>query len=103
MVSVSLLALIMTLVFQVISATSDVWQKTSKKVSSFQESRAAFESLTRKASQAVLNPYWDYDPPLSTPGSVPSRYLRQSELHFISGQGNVPGGVLEGVSREGSR
>lgn len=67
----------------------------------FQAARAAFESMTRNLGQATLQSYQGYadsagnpipliNPSYQLPGGVsrnrvPTQYLRQSELHFLSG------------------
>jgi uncharacterized protein (TIGR02599 family) len=102
LIASTILSLITALTLQMVSGTTEIWQRTRSRIDTFQESRAAFESMTRKVSQAALNQHWDYvdaagkprDPALS--GFVPKQYVRQSDLHFISGQANellqdVPG------------
>jgi uncharacterized protein (TIGR02599 family) len=87
----AILSLIMVLTLQITSNTNTIWQRARSRIDTFQESRAAFEAMTRNLSQAMLNPYWDYvdaagkprDPALAS--FVPSQYVRQSELHFVSG------------------
>lgn len=91
LVASGILLLIMVLTLDITSKTNSIWQRTRSRIDTFQESRAAFESMTRKLSQAMLNPYWDYvdaagklrDPTLTT--FAPSQYVRESELHFLSG------------------
>jgi uncharacterized protein (TIGR02599 family) len=38
--------------------------------------------MTRHLAEATLNTYWDYDDP-----TKPTKYIRQSELRFLSGRG----------------
>ena len=91
LVASTILLLIMVLTLEITSKTNSIWRRTRSRIDTFQESRAAFEAMTRNLSQAMLNPYWDYvdsagkprDPALTS--FVPSQYVRQSELHFISG------------------
>lgn len=91
LVASGILSLIMVLTLQITSNTNSIWQRARSRIDTFQESRAAFESMTRNLSQAMLNPYWDYvdaegkprDPGLTT--FIPKDYVRQSELHFVSG------------------
>jgi len=80
---VELLAAMSTLVLLLLftlSITSHVSRITASNGPSFQEARTAFETITRMLSQALLNPYWDYDNP-----ATPNRYIRASELHFVAG------------------
>lgn len=87
MAAMSVLALVLIVTFSVINQTSHLWKKTSGKIAAFQEARAGFEALTRKLSQATLNTYWDYDPPISA--GTPTKYVRQSDLQFICGRSSV--------------
>src|SRR5437867_2293961 len=73
MVSMAILVLLLLVLVSITDATRKTWSYTSSKIEQFQDAREAFESITRKLSQATLNTYWDYDNPLT-----PTRYLRQS-------------------------
>jgi len=96
LISVSILALLMVFVFQIVDQTAGIWRRTSGKIASFQAARASFEAVTRKLSQATLNTYWDYDPPIST--GTPKRYVRQSQLHFLCGPAKP---LLENITIDG--
>jgi uncharacterized protein (TIGR02599 family) len=101
MVGLVVLIFVMSLLFQVMSSTTDIWKKTTSKVGTFQAARAAFESMTRNLSQATLQTYFGYadasgaSVPLFNPSyrlpsgmardQIASQYLRSSELHFLSG------------------
>lgn len=93
MVSIAILSLIMGLLVQITGQTSNIWRQTSSRAEQFRESRTAFEAMTRRISQATLNTYWDYDlvKDVGSAGStgaaeyMPTGYIRQSELRFISG------------------
>jgi len=80
LVSMAILTLLVLMLASMIDATRRTWSYTSSKVEQFRDAREAFESITRKLSQATLNTYWDYDNP-----AAPTKYQRQSELRFISG------------------
>jgi uncharacterized protein (TIGR02599 family) len=81
LVSLAILALLLTVMVSVTEATRRTWSYTSGQIEEFRDAREAFESITQRLSQATLNTYWDYDNPTS-----PTKYQRQSELRFISGQ-----------------
>ena len=93
LVSMVLLIIIVGLVAQMTSQTSQIWRNSMSRIQTFQEARGAFESMTRNLSQATLNTYYDYYDG-NTPRSlfaplsnfIPTSYDRVSELHFISGQ-----------------
>ena len=99
MVSTALIALLMLLLLGTVDQTQNIWKRTTAKVTQFQASRAAFEAMNRRLSQATLNTY--YRPVDTTSGNSKAEYLfrRQSELHFISGHladattssGRIPG------------
>ncbi len=92
LVSMVLLTLLMLVAMNIVNHTRGVWQRTTGKISAFRESRAAFESLTRSLAQATLNTYFDYVNSAGRSraevgsGFVPDKYVRQSELHFVTGQ-----------------
>jgi len=79
-VCLAILLLIMVIVASMVSQTSTLWKHTVGRVEQFREARDGFEAITRRLSQATLNTYWDYDNP-----NQPTKYIRQSELRFISG------------------
>jgi uncharacterized protein (TIGR02599 family) len=85
MVSMGILTLLLLVLVSITSATQRTWTYTTNEVEQFHDAREAFESVTRKLSQATLNTYWDYVYASGTAGS-PTGYMRQSELRFISGQ-----------------
>lgn len=80
MVSVAIIAVLMLIMVQITNQTSATWRYTATKAEQFREARTAFDTMTRRISQATLNTYWDYDNPLT-----PTQYIRQSELRFACG------------------
>ena len=80
MVSTALIALIALLLVTMTNSTASTWRYTTGRIEQFRGADAAFESMTRRLSQATLNTYWDYDSP-----TKPTKYLRQSDLRFITG------------------
>ncbi len=91
LVSVAVLALLMALLVSITDATRRSWSDATAKTQHFREAREAFETITRRLSQATLNTYWDYSYPLNDPTQAPTKYVRQSDLRFISGRGNTLG------------
>ena len=81
LVSMAVLMLLAVLSQQILGSTATAWKSHKARLGAFEGARAAFDSLTSRLSQATLNTYWDYDNP-----AQPQRYLRQSELHFITGK-----------------
>lgn len=92
LVAVSILAMLLLLTTSILNHTGNVWRSTTALTSAFREGRSAFESITRRLSQATLNPYFDFvdatgqNSAAAGPNFVPQRFERQSELHFVSGQ-----------------
>ncbi|PTY03571.1 hypothetical protein DB346_06795 [Verrucomicrobia bacterium LW23] len=98
LVSMGILAILMAVTLSMVNMTTKLVRNTSGKISAFKESRAAFDSLTRRVSQSTLNTYYDY---VDSSGKsrkevedsggvfVPDKYVRQSELHFVTGQANT--------------
>jgi len=93
LVATVILVLILTMTIQITNYTGNLWQRTRGRIDAFQEARAAFESMTRKISQAMLNTYWGYNNP-----NNPTSYVRQSELRFISGPAAGVTGLLQTTS-----
>ncbi|MEZ0297358.1 MAG: Verru_Chthon cassette protein C [Candidatus Methylacidiphilales bacterium] len=92
MVSMAVLALLLVMLLAIVNQTSATWRFTTARASQFRQAREAFDVISRRLSQATLNTYWDYDDPAS-----PTRYVRQSELRYISGPvstvaGSAPSG-----------
>jgi len=79
-----LLGLLMLLVGTV-DQTQRVWRRSNEKATQFQSARAAFESMTRRLSQATLNTYWRAFETDMESEWADFRFRRQSELQFLSG------------------
>lgn len=92
LVSTAILVLILVMTLQIVNYTTALSNRTRAKVDAFQSARAGFEAMTRKISQATLNTYSDYDRDQTTflPKAISgsNSYVRQSELHFVSGPAN---------------
>jgi uncharacterized protein (TIGR02599 family) len=95
LVATALIVLLLLFLVSMTDRTAKTWKYASSKTEQFQEARVAFESMTRRLSEATLNTYWDieYIKVGTPPVEIPNRYIRQSELRFISGpmQTLVPG------------
>ena len=82
LVSATIVVVLMAVMLGMTDQTQRLVKNTSSKVEQFQEARVAFESMTRRLSQATLNTFWDYQ--YDTNGN-PNGYTRKSELRFHSG------------------
>ncbi len=78
LVATTVLVLLLTLIMSVLNQTTSTIRQSTAQADAFTAARSAFDLVTRHLSQAILSPYWDYDSPTS-----PTRYLRQSDLHFV--------------------
>ncbi len=78
LVATTVLVLLLTLIVSVLNQTTSTIRQSTAQADAFTAARSAFDLVIRHLSQAILNPYWDYDNPTS-----PTRYLRQSDLHFV--------------------
>lgn len=85
LVSMAILVLLLLVLVSMTDATRKTWSYTNSRIEQFRNAREAFESITRKLSQATLNTYWDYHYPNNDTTQPPDSYIRQSELRFISG------------------
>ena len=85
MLSVAVIAALMYFMVATIDQTQKVWVRNSEKVSEFQSARSAFESMTRRLSQATLNAYWRAHDTDVASTKAAFKFRRQSELQFISG------------------
>lgn len=94
LVATAILSVVLVVVVSVIGQASTVWRRSTDKIEAFQGARIAFDLLTRNLSQATLNTYLDYDDP-----SKPTKYLRKSELKFLSQPSGTMGtaGTGQGV------
>jgi uncharacterized protein (TIGR02599 family) len=80
MAAMAVMAVILVVLMSMTDQVRRTLRQTTGKVEQFREAREGFEAMTRRLSQATLNTYWDYDNVM-----VPTRYVRQSELRFLSG------------------
>ena len=94
LVAVSILGMMLVMMVSVLGQVQESWRVTRGKVSQFEEARRGLEAVSRRLSQATLNTYWAYDD-----NELPTSYVRQSELHYVSGgveemfgSGVAPGG-----------
>lgn len=90
MVGTTILLIVMGLLILLISSISKITLRTKQEIQGFQSVRLGLETVSRKLSQAVLNPYWDYydaDGVRMTDyqKQEPATYGRYSELHFTCG------------------
>lgn len=99
--SMVILSIILLVAVQVLNQTQRAWKRGVTRVEQFREARMAFDSITDNLRQAILNTYQAYQynngstPTIpSSKNQAPTKYIRQSELQFITGpaQTLLPGG-----------
>ncbi len=92
LVAVAVLLTLLAILFSITNSVTKTVLFTSTKIDAFGSSRAAFELMSQKLSQATLNSYWDYDNP-----AAPTVYYRQSDLQFLVKQNTQNGGYGQEV------
>lgn len=99
--SMVILSVILLVSVQVLNQTQRAWKRGVARVEQFREARMAFDTITENLRQALLNTYQAYqynngDTPTvpTSKTQSPSKYIRQSELQFTTGQAQtlLPGG-----------
>lgn len=96
--------LLIGIVLKMTQATADSWSSSTGKTEGFRDARMAFATITRALSQATLNTYFDYANAggdfrdTATGVFAPSRYLRRSDLHFVTGKSLLQSSVTNPVT-----
>ncbi len=92
LVSTVVLSVLLLVTLTSLDSMQRSWRSSKARVDQFRDARVAFETITRTLSQATLNTYWDYyysgsqsNLPAAGSTTPPAGYVRQSELHFITG------------------
>lgn len=92
LVSTAVLALFVVLLTTITDSAFRLWRNTQSSIVSFDAARTAYDTLTRRLSQATLNTYLDYYDtawvrrnPSNSANFIPARYGRASDLHFMVG------------------
>jgi uncharacterized protein (TIGR02599 family) len=93
MISMVVLAMILGIATSVMNQTQKTWLQTTARSEQFREARLAFEQITQNLRQATLSTYMTYKyndgatptvPENKT--QAPQKYVRHSELQFVSGK-----------------
>lgn len=85
LVAMAIFSVMITVLFSILVSSQKAWSHARDQLRQFQESRVAFEILSRRITDSVLNPYWGYEFPDGDTSLSPLGFTRQSELHFVSG------------------
>lgn len=85
-----MLVLLLVMLMTMTNHTTAIVRTASSRVDAFQTARMAFDTITRRLSQATMNTYWDYynstnqrRDPTASANFVPATYGRASDLHFL--------------------
>jgi uncharacterized protein (TIGR02599 family) len=97
LVSLAILAVLLTIIAQVLGQVQRVWSGANSKVAQFREARRAMDRITTNLSQATLHTYLQhyyggadpFKPPSKTLNTAPLGYVRYSELQFVCGQASA--------------
>lgn len=95
--SLAIFSIVLVAMGEMVGAVLNQLRIGEARFGQFQESQAAFDSITRRLSTCELNPYYDFQYPGSPPdtSAVPTRYDLESDLHFVSGPAaNGPNALL---------
>ncbi len=87
-VSMTVIAIMLLVLSQMTGALRSTISRTTSQLEEFRGARNAFETITRRISQATLNAYDDLDP-TATGGISASSYVRASELRFHTDLGDT--------------
>ncbi len=85
LVALTILAIIVLLSAQMISATSKLWINSNSLMTEERAARVAFNSLTSRLSEATVDQYYGFTWQPTGNAYTPNAYIRHSELRFISG------------------
>jgi uncharacterized protein (TIGR02599 family) len=90
LVSVGIFSIVLVAMGEMVNAVLNQLRIAEARFSQFQESQAAFDSMTRRLSTCEINPYYDYQYPGNPPNTsvIPTRYDLESDLHFVTGPSN---------------
>jgi uncharacterized protein (TIGR02599 family) len=85
MLSITILSVVLMVTASMLNVSLEQLRQAESRVGQFQEAQAAFESITRRLSSCELNPYYDYSYPGNNLDAVPTEYVLESDLHFVTG------------------
>ena len=100
LLSMAVLSIMLVILGQVITNSTNAWSLGRGKITRYQEARQAFETIQQRLSQATLATYWDYEYDPSAP-TIPTAYAPRSSLIFRCGEApsvltGLAGGDLTG-------
>ncbi|RBP41250.1 uncharacterized protein (TIGR02599 family) [Roseimicrobium gellanilyticum] len=100
LISMVVLSMILIIATSVMNETQKTWLQTTARSEQFRDARLAFEQITQNLRQATLNTYMTYqyndgDTPTvpENKTQAPLKYLRHSELQFVTGRAATVLGV----------
>lgn len=84
LLSMAVLSIMLVMLGQVITSSTNAWTLGRGKITRFQEARQAFETIQQRLSQATLATCWDYEYDPAAP-TIPTAYVPRSNLIFRCG------------------
>lgn len=93
LVALAVLAVLLTIIAQVLGQVQRVWSSANSKVAQFREARRAMDRISSTLAQATMNTSLQYYyaggnpflPPSANLAAPPSGYVRYSDLQFLCG------------------
>lgn len=93
LVSLAVLAVLLTIIAQVLGQVQRVWSSANSRVAQFREARRAMDRISTNLAQATMNSSLQYYyaggnpflPPSSNLMTAPQGYVRYSDLQFLCG------------------
>lgn len=85
LLAITILTIILMALASITGQTTRAWSQARSQLQQFREAELAFEQMTRRITDAALNTYHDYEFPNGNKQKTPTRYVRQSEMHFVTG------------------
>lgn len=92
LVSTTIFVSILAVLFGSLDMSQKSWMRAHAQLSQYREAQTAFETMSRRISDSVLNTHWGYD----RLDSFPDEYVRKSQLHFVSGPASAGDSPLLG-------
>jgi len=86
LLSIGILSIVLVTTTSLLNTSLNQLRVSEAGFGQFQESQAAFETMTSRLSSCELNPYYDYQYPGNNLATVPTGYKLESDLHFVSGR-----------------
>ncbi|WP_166442535.1 Verru_Chthon cassette protein C [Phragmitibacter flavus] len=85
LLSITIMSIVLATATSMLSTSLNQLRASEGTFGQFQETLAAFESMTNRIATCQIKPFYDYEYPGGNTAGVPTKYELQSDLHFVSG------------------